>query len=129
MSTTPSTRSGASAPSNSLSMTARRAMSATKRDEHVVAVGELGPRGHVPILEAHHRALRHRVVPSVRDAERHSFRDSIQYSIVDGSYQALVTPGVARTVASITACVEETLRLLLLPADHVPEYFVLEPLE
>ena len=45
-----------------------------QRNEHVVAVGQLGPRRHVPILEAHDRPLLDRVVPGVRDAGRRSDR-------------------------------------------------------
>ena len=76
-----------------------------QRDEHVVAVGQRGPRRHVPVLEVHHRALSHRVVPSPGDAGRRSDR-CLHYSRV-----------------------KEALRFFLQPPSHIPKKFVLEPLE
>ena len=76
-----------------------------ERDEHVIAVGQLGPRGHMPVPEEHLRALLHRVVPSVRDAGRRSDR-CLHHGLM-----------------------EEALRFFQLPPDHVSEHLVLEPLE
>ena len=57
------------------------------------------------VVEAHHGALRYRVVPGVHDAGRR-----VDRCLHDGR-------------------VEETLRFSLLPTHHVSEYLVLEPLE